>query len=143
MTPENAASTLEERGIVWQGIGFAAFGALSLPILWIYSEADHWTIGVYRIAVTQLSWAFVVSIALIIEGARRMFETKTEIRRAAREKFIRKTREKAIAEGREVGLAEGERLATDLMRSKLDRYGVVLPREAEDDIFGGDNGRKS
>ena len=98
MTLENAASTLEERGIVWQGIGFAAFGALSLPILWIYSEADHWTIGVYRIAVTQLSWAFVVSIALIIERVRRMFETKTEIRRAAREKFIRKTREKAIAE---------------------------------------------
>ena len=143
MTVESAALSLEERGIVWQGVGFATVGAISLPLLWIYSEADHWTIGVYRLAVTQLSWAFVVAIAIVIEGIRKMFETKTEIRRAAREKFIRKTREKAIAEGLEVGLAEGERLATDRMRSKLDRYGVVLPREAEDDIFGGDNGRKS
>ena len=135
MAIEGVTSSLEERGIVWQGVGFAIVGAISLPLLWIYSEADHWTIGVYRIAVTQLSWAFVVFIALIIEGARGMFETRTEIRRAARERFVKKTREK--------GIAEGERRAADRIRSKLDRYGVVLPPEVEDDIFGGDNRHKS
>ena len=47
MTIEGAASSLEERGIVWQGVGFATIGAISLPLLWIYSDADHWSIGLY------------------------------------------------------------------------------------------------
>ena len=139
MTIEGAASSLEERGIVWQGIGFATIGTISLPLLWIYSETDHWSIGVYRLAVTQLSWAFVVAIAVIIEGVREMFKTSTEIRRAAREKVANKARE----EGRQEGREQGERRALDRMRSKLQRHGVVLPPEAEEDIFNHSNGSKS
>lgn len=96
MTIEGLNSTLQERGIVWQGIGFALVGAVSLPLLWVYSEAEHWGIGIYRLAVTQLNWAFVIALALIIEGIREMFRTSTEIRRAARERYISKEVEKRL-----------------------------------------------
>ena len=96
MTIEGLNSALEERGVIWQGSGFALVGAFSLPLLWIYSEADHWSIGIYRLAVTQLNWAFVIALALVIEGIRKMFETRTEIRRAARERYIAKEVEKRL-----------------------------------------------
>ena len=40
MTIEGVASTLEERGIVWQGVGFATVGAMSMLLLSVYSEAS-------------------------------------------------------------------------------------------------------
>ncbi len=80
-----------------------------------------------------MSWAFVVAIALAIERTRKMFETKTEIRRVAREK--------AIEEARVKGREEGERLAAERMRSELRAEGVQLSPEAEARIFNGDNSR--
>ena len=123
MTIEGLTSTLEERGVVWQGSGFALIGAVSLLLLWIYSEAGHWSIGIYRLAVTQLSWAFVVGIALAIEGVRKMFETRTEIRKAARERFIAKAVEK------------GEKRATKRLKAILRKHGVELPPEAAQELF--------
>lgn len=125
MAIEGVTSSLEERGIVWQGVGFAIVGAISLPLLWIYSEADHWTIGVYRIAVTQLSWAFVVAIALIIEGARGMFETRTEIRRAAREKAI----------------ANARKEAADQVVAELKKRGFTIPDDVVEVVSEAANGR--
>ena len=59
-----------------------------------------------------------------------MFETKTEIRRAARQK--------AIAEAKD----EGEHRATERMMSILDKHGIQLPPEAEAEIRkNGNNGR--
>ncbi len=149
MTIKGMTSTLEERGVVWQGVGFALIGAASLPVLWVYSEADHWSIGVYRLAVTQLSWAFVVAIALTIEGVRKMFETRTEIRRAARERAIAKAREKGERTGEQrgerTGEQRGERIgeqrATDRMKSILLKHGVELPPEAEEELFENGDGR--
>ncbi len=127
MTIEGAASSLEERGIVWQGIGFAMIGAISLPLLWIYSEADHWSIGVYRLAVTQLSWAFALAIAIVIEGIRRMFETRTEIRRAARAKAIAKARQK-------------ERRAIEKrLRSAYEKRGMDVPTDIIDEALIDEN----
>ena len=81
MTMENVISTLEERGIVWQASGFAIIGAISVTLISIsvYSELDHWSIYAYRLAVTQMSWAFALAIATTIERIRKMFETRTEI----------------------------------------------------------------
>ena len=127
MTIEGAASSLEERGIVWQGIGFATIGVISLPLLWIYSEADHWSIGVYRLAVTQLSWAFALAIAIVIEGIRRMFETRTEIRRAARAKAITKARQK-------------ERRAIEKrLRSAYEKRGMDVPTDIIDEALIDEN----
>ena len=130
MTIEGLNSALEERGVIWQGSGFALVGALSLPLLWVYSEADHWSIGIYRLAVTQLNWAFVIALALVIEGIRKMFETRTEIRRAAREKAIAKATEK------------GERRAENRIKSILSKHGVELPREVEKELFKNGKGLK-
>ncbi len=154
MQIEEITSTLEERGVTWQAVGFALIGIVSVPVLWIYSGADHWTIGFYRIAVTQLHWAFAIAIALTIERIRKMFETKTEIRRAARQKLIEKGieqgLERAIEKGIEQGLErgieqgsiQGEHRATERMMSILDRHGVQLPPEAEAEIRkNGNNGR--
>ena len=41
MTTESLTSTLEERGVVWQAVGFALIGAVSLHLLWVYSDADY------------------------------------------------------------------------------------------------------
>ncbi len=123
MPIEGITTTLEERGLIWQGSGFALIGAGSLLVLSIYSEADHWSIGIYRLAVTQLNWAFVVAIALGIEGTRRMFETRTEIRKAARERYIAKEVEKRL-------------------KSIADEPGVVFPPELEQKLFKNGRGHK-
>ena len=128
MTIEGVASTLEERGIVWQGVGFATVGAMSVLLLSVYSEASHWSIGVYALAVTQLSWAFALFIALVIERIRKMFETRTEIRRAARAKAI----EKALTKDREV---KAKRLREELESRGVDDIDAVVER-----IYGSENG---
>ena len=130
MSIEEITSTLEERGVIWQAVGFALIGAGSLLMLSVYSEADHKSIGVLRLAVTQLHWAFVVAIALVIEGVRRMFETKTEIRKAARRKAIEK------AERR------GAQLVLDRTKLVLREEGIELSPEVEDKLFGSGNGRR-
>ncbi len=128
MTIESVASSLEERGIVWQGVGFAIIGAISLVLVSVYSEASHRSIEVYTLAVTQLSWAFALSIAIVIERTRRMFETTTEIRRAARAKAI----EKAIKKDREK--------ATKRLRNELASRGIDDVDEVLERIYGSDNG---
>ena len=123
MSIEGLTATLEERGLIWQGSGFALIGAGSLLVLSIYSEADHWSIGIFRLAVTQLNWAFVLAVALAIEGIRSMFKTTTEIRKAARERYIAKEVEKRL-------------------KSIADEPGVVFPPELEQKLFKNGRGHK-
>ena len=127
-------SALEERGVMWQGSGFALVGALSLPLLWVYSEADHWSMGIYRLAVTQLNWAFVIALALVIEGIRKMFETRTAIRIAAREK--------AIAKAFAKGARHGEQRAMERFKTALNEPGVELSPEVKQKLLENGRGRK-
>ena len=135
MTIDELTATLEERGVAWQGSGFALIGAISLFLLWVYSEADHWSIGVYRLAVTQLNWAFVVAIAVIIEGVRQLFETRTEIRKRARQKAIAK----AFAKGEKRGEKLGEQRAMERIKADLREQGIELSPEVEKRLL--ENGR--
>ena len=48
MSIEGLTATLEERGLIWQGSGFASIGLTSLVLLSVYSEADHWNISARR-----------------------------------------------------------------------------------------------
>ena len=59
-----------------------------------------------------------------------MFETKTEIRRAARQKAINEAKE------------EGEREALARVKSEMQKHGIQLPPEAEEAIYG-KNGHQS
>ena len=146
MTIEDLTSTLEERGVLWQGSGFALIGAISLLLLSLYSEADHWSVGIYRLAVTQLSWAFVLAIAVAIEGIRSMFRTTTEIRKAAREKFIVKEVAKAERRGRKEGEKLGEERgklqAIEQVKADLREQGIELSPEAEQRLLKKVYGRK-
>lgn len=143
MTIDELTATLEERGVAWQGSGFALIGTISLFLLWVYSEADHWSIGVYRLAVTQLNWAFVVAIAMIIEGVRQLFETRTEIRKRARQKAIAKAFAKGEKRGEKRGEKLGEKLgeqrAMERIKADLREQGIELSPEVEKRLL--ENGR--
>ena len=131
-------TTLEERGIVWQAIGFALIGAVSLTV---YSEADYLAVEIYRLAATELNWPFIAIIALAIDKVRKMFETRTEIRKAAREKAIEKWLEESREDGHKEGRQEGERQSAARIRASLLKHGIELPPELEHELF--ENGRKS
>ncbi len=133
MNLDEITSSLEERGVAWQGIGFAVVGAVSVPVLSIYSEATSWYIDYYRIAATQLNWAFAIGIALAIEGARKLFETRTQIRKKA----VAEVRAKERAEGIKEGLERGRDETTERMMSVLRKHGVEMTPELEEDILNG------
>ena len=138
MSIEGLTATLEERGLIWQGSGFASIGVTSLVLLSVYSEADHWSIGIYRLAVTQLNWAFVLAIALAIERVRRMFETRTEIRKAARAEFVAKEIEKAERRGEERGAQQ----AAERYKANLRKQGIEITPEMERTVFETGDHRK-
>ena len=128
MQIEEITSSLKERGVVWQAIGFAVVGTASVAALSVYSDSQHWIVTTYRLAATELNWAYVAIIALAIEGARKLFEKATEIRR--------RYSEEADAKAMEKGKQEGEREALDRVRSELSKHGIELPPDAEEAIYG-------
>ena len=90
------------------------------------AESHHQIITTYRLAATQLNWAYIAIIALSIEGARKLFETKTEIRR--------KARQKAVAKAEARGEKRGKEQANERWRETLRKHGVQLPPKAEQEI---------
>ena len=146
MSIEGLTATLEQRGLIWQGSGFALIGAGSLVLLSVYSETDHPSIGIFRFAITQLNWAFVLAIALAIEGIRSMFKTTTEIRKAARDGYIAKEVAKAERRGKERGIQEGKQLGAqqteERFRANLRKQGIEITPEIEQEVFENGRGRK-
>ena len=133
MQVEEITSSLKQRGAIWQAVGFAVVGTATASALWVYSDSDHWIIGTYRLAATQINWAYFGIIALAIEGVRIVFEKSTEIRR----RYSAKADAKAMAKGRE----EGEREALARVRSEMLKRGIQLTKEDEEAIFNS-NGHK-
>ena len=111
---------LEQRGVVWQSLTFASIGTVTLIVLTVYSGSQHWAVEAYRLLVLHLHWAYIPIIVVTGEKVRKMFETKTEIRRQAREKALAKERREALRDAR------------DRMREK----GIELSPEDEIEIFG-------
>ena len=142
MQIEEITLSLKERGVVWQAVGFAVFGTASLAALSVYSDSHHWVITTYRLAATELNWAYIAIIALAIEGVRKVFEKATEIRRRYSEQADAKAREEGIQQGIQQGREQGEREAVERIRSELSKHGVELPPEAEEAIYG-KNGHRS
>ena len=142
MTIEEITLQLEERGVVWQATVFAAIAAVSIPLLSIYSDSQYWAIEYHRVAVTQMHWALVAPIVVAVEGVRKMFETKTTIRRRA----IRKAMDESNAKGREEGLVagreEGRQESAERIRAMILARGIEISPEDEKEIFG-NNGHRS
>ena len=128
MNIQEITSQLEQRGVVWQSLTFASIGTVTLIVLTVYSGSQHWAVEAYRLLVLHLHWAYIPIIVVTGEKVRKMFETKTEIRRQAREKALAKAVTKARVNERKDTFRH--------VREGMRKHGIELPPEAEKDIFG-------
>ena len=113
-----------DRGIWWHIVGFALAGALCLVILEEFAGSDSRFYRYFATAVTDLYWALVIMLAGLIDRGRSMFETKMEIRRAARAKLREEERRKGRKEGRQEGRQEGKEETLRELAEILQRYAV-------------------
>ena len=123
MSLSELPNELSERGIWWQVGGFAIAGCASVAVLQIWEGSDFWAYRSFEIAVKDLYWMFVLPLAGLFEGVRKLFEKASEIRAAQREKMLRKAHAKGRKEGRREGHTEGRKEgreeALDGVRSRL------------------------
>ena len=100
---------LSERGIWWHVVGFAIAGFVSVAILQIWEGSNFWAYRSFEIGVKDLYWLFILPLAGLIEGVRKLFEKASEIRAAQRAKI----RERGLREGRRQGRREGRQEGRD------------------------------
>ena len=139
--PERSGQ-IPDRGIWWQIIGFTVVGGGCLAILEVFAGSEFWAFQWFETTVTKLYWAFVIPLAGLFDEARKMFETKMEIRRAARAKALAQEREKGMREGIREGMSRySNRMAEARLRFGVrdEETGVVtlaLTPEVEDFLSG-------
>ncbi len=121
MNLSDLANELSERGIWWQVGGFAITGCVSVAILQIWDGSDFWAYRSFEIAVKDLYWLFILPLAGLIEGVRKMFEKASEIRAAQRAKI----RERGRREGREEIRTKVRELLQNPAISKDPETGVI------------------
>ena len=130
---------MRDRGLTFQAVGFAIVGCAGTIIYHAFAGSDHWAYQLFEVAVSKFYWAFAVTLAAIFDWVRKMFETRAEIRRAARQRVIAKARAKGLKEGRAEGIAEGraEGIAEAMRRaqSRMEREG--FPPDTIDRILNG------
>ncbi len=119
MSLSDLPSELGERGIWWHVAGFAIVGGVSVAVLQIWEGSDFWVYRSFEIATKDLYWLFVLPLAGVIEGARKMFEKASEIRAAQRAKMMERALTRGRREGREEGLKEGREEALTKLRNLL------------------------
>ena len=115
MSLSDMPNELAERGIWWQVVGFAVVGAASVAVLQVWEGADFWLYRSFEIAAKDLYWLFVLPLAGMFEGARKMFEKASEIRAAQRAKMVAR----ALDRGRKEGRKEGREAVMEEVRSRL------------------------
>ncbi len=106
------ANELADRGIWWQVGGFTVIGCASMAVLAEFAGSDSRAFLYFEIAATKLYWSFVLPLAGLFDGVRKMFEKASELRA--------RTRERGIAEG----ILRGRRNERRRMRQALERFGV-------------------
>ena len=107
---------MADRGVWWHVVGFAIAGAICLVILEEFAGSDAKAYRYFETTIDRLYWALAVVLAGLIDRGRHMFETRMQIRQAARAKV----REEGRREGRKEGRTEGRQDALDALR----RYAV-------------------
>ena len=94
MNQSELPSELSDRGVWWQVGGFAIIGCAGVAVLQIWEGSDFWAYRSFAIAVKDLYWLFILPLAGLFEGVRKMFEKASEIRAAQRQKMLRKALQK-------------------------------------------------
>ena len=122
---------LSDRGIWWQVGGFVIAGCVSVAILQIWDGSNYWAYRSFEIAVKDLYWMFVLPLAGLFEGVRKLFEKASEIRAAQREKIVRRAQEK----GHKQAMSQIRQLLRDGQKDPA-TGGIIIPPEAAADLLG-------
>ena len=152
MNRSELPSELVDRGIYWQLGGFTLVSLASVAILAEFAGYDSRVFMYFEIAVTKLYWAFVIPLAGLFDGVRKMFEKMSEIRAKRRQRWLdegrregrqegrqqgqQEGRQQGQQEGRQQGQQEGRQMEREEMREELTRLGVALPQEAIEYLEG-------
>ena len=131
-TDTPSTGTLADRGVGWQATGFLLVGIGCLAILNTFEGSDFWLYQWFEIAAVRLYWAFLVPMAALFDGGRKLFEKGKAIREAQKARMEKKARER--------GRREGEEKERERIMKELEAAGVSLPPEVADAVFGSDTG---
>ncbi len=119
---------LADRGIGVQAIGFTLTGCACLAILQLSEGNDFWLYQWFERATVDLYWSFIVPLAALFDWGRKMFERGKAIREAKKAELEQKARQEGIRQGSQ---HENQRI-----KELLASYGVSLPPEIAEDVFG-------
>ena len=122
---------LTDRGIGWQAIGFTLTGILCLVILKAYEGSDYWVYQWFETATVDLYWAFVLPLAALFDGGRKLFERGKAIREAQKARMVEKARREA---GKKARQEENERI-----KKLLEQNGITLSPEVSEAAFGNES----
>ena len=115
--------TLADRGIGWQATGFTLTGVACLAILKSYDGSDFWLYQWFETASVDLYWSFLVPLAALFDGGRKLFEKGKAIREAQKARMVAKARR------------EGQEKERERIRKELERRGVALSPEVIEAVF--------
>ena len=88
MQASELPSELSERGIWWQVGGFTLTGCLCVAILAEFAGSEARAYLYFEIAVTKVYWAFVIPLAGLFDGVRKLFEKRSAIRAKIRQQGV-------------------------------------------------------
>ena len=116
MQASELPSELSERGIWWQVGGFTLTGCLCVAILAEFAGSEARAYLYFEIAVTKVYWAFVIPLAGLFDGVRKLFEKRSAIRA--------KIRQQGVEEGLRQGLSQGRLQERRRISETLRRFGT-------------------
>ena len=119
-TEAPSTGTLADRGVGWQAAGFTLTGLASLAVLKAFDGSEYWLYQWFETAAVDLYWAFVLPLAVLFDGGRKLFEKVKAIRDAQQARMVKRAREK-----------EQRRI-----RKELENHGVNLSPEVVEAVFG-------
>ena len=115
-TDTQLQGTLSDRGVEWQAIGFTLTGIICLVVLNLYERSDDWPYKWFETATVGLYWSFVVPLAALFDGGRKLFEKGKAIREAKKAEMLEKERKR--------------------IQKELERRGVPMSRDVIEAVFG-------
>jgi hypothetical protein len=116
--------TLADRGVGWQAAGFTLTGIACVVILQEFEGSSSWPYEWFEAASVRLYWAFLVPLAALFDGGRKLFEKGKAIREAKK------------AEIREKGRREGEERERQRIMKELEAHGIHLPPTVAEAVLG-------
>jgi len=120
MQASELPSELSERGIWWQVGGFTLTGCLCVAILAEFAGSEARAYLYFEIAVTKVYWAFVIPLAGLFDGVRKLFEKRSAIRAKIRQQGV----EEGLRQGRQQGVEQGRRQERRRISETLRRFGT-------------------